>query len=150
MKTIGVIGGHIASARYLKMAEDIGGEIAKLGRVLVCGGLTGVMEAACRGAKKAGGVTVGIVPSRNRDEANKYVDISIASGIGLARNAMVVYNSDVIVAIDGKEGTLSEISFALQYDIPVIGLDTWDIKGVIKAKNIPDCVRKIKKILKEG
>ena len=147
MKTIGVIGGHRASEKHSKMAEEVGEGIANLGRVLVCGGLTGIMEAACRGAKKAGGRTLGILPGIDRKEANRFVDIPVVTGLGLTRNVLVVRNSDVIVAIDGHYGTLSEISFALQYRIPVIGLETWDIKGVIKAKDVPDCFKKIKEIL---
>ncbi len=147
MKTIGVIGGHLASASHLKMAEQIGSEIARLGMVLVSGGLSGVMEAACRGAKKAGGKTLGILPGIDKEEANKYVDIPVVTGLGLARNILVVRNSDLIVAIDGRYGTLSEISYALHFQIPVIGLETWDIEGVIKAKDIPDCLNKMKKIL---
>lgn len=148
MKTVGVIGGHRASEKHLKMAEAIGEEIAKLGFVLVSGGLSGVMEAACRGAKKAGGLTLGILPGRDRTEANKCVDIPVVTGLGYVRNVLVVINSNVIIAIDGEYGTLSEISYALNYKVPVIGLDTWDIRGIIKAKDVPDCVSKLKKIIK--
>jgi len=147
MKTVGVIGGHSASAKHLKMAEEVGSEIAKLGLVLVSGGLTGVMEAACRGAKKEGGTTLGILPGMDRNEANRCVDIPVATGLGLARNILVVLNSNVIIAVDGKYGTLSEIGYALQYKIPVIGLDTWDIKGISQAKDVSDCVSKLKRII---
>ena len=147
MRTVGVIGGHNASARYLKIAEEAGREIAKLGLILVSGGLAGVMEAACRGAKEAGGKTLGIIPGVDKKDANKYVDITVVTGLGITRNILVVRNSDAIIAIDGKYGTLSEISYALHLRIPVIGLYTWDIEGIIKARDVPDCISKLKRVL---
>jgi uncharacterized protein (TIGR00725 family) len=118
---IGVIGcnGEIPE-KIRSISERIGGDIAKNNSLLICGGLGGVMEAACRGAKRAGGVTVGIVPSLNPEEANPYVDIPITTGFGKARNALVVSCSDVIIAIDGRAGTLSEMGLALSYGKPVV------------------------------
>ncbi|MGB9613161.1 MAG: TIGR00725 family protein, partial [Candidatus Margulisiibacteriota bacterium] len=100
---------------------------AQAGCVLVCGGLKGVMEAAAKGAKSAGGLTVGILPGSKREEANPYIDIPIITGLGYARNKLVVKTGQVIIAIGGKYGTLSEIGFALGYGIPVIGLKTWEL-----------------------
>jgi hypothetical protein len=126
---IGVLGGNVAPTTILKEAEEVGRLIAEKGAVLVCGGRGGVMEAACRGARAAGGLTVGILPGDDPREANPYIDIPIVTGMGIARNALVVKSSDGLIAIDGKYGTLSEIAFALQLGIPVVGLHTWDILG---------------------
>ena len=124
---IAVIGGNAPDAESARLAEAVGREVAKRGAVLVCGGLGGVMEAACRGAADAGGLTVGILPGPNREDANPYVGLAIATGIGYARNAIVVRSAQAVIAIDGSYGTLSEISFALQAETPVIGLGTWEI-----------------------
>ena len=124
---IAVIGGSDVSPPVEALAEEVGREIARHGAVLVCGGLSGVMEAACRGADGEGGLTVGILPGDNRQSANPYVKIPIATGIGYARNAAVVKSAQAAIAVDGSYGTLSEIAYALQSGIPVIGLDTWSI-----------------------
>jgi uncharacterized protein (TIGR00725 family) len=110
--------------------------------VLVCGGLGGVMEAACRGAKAAGGTTVGILPGASRADANRYVDIAIPTGLGEARNALVVRAVDALVAVGGEYGTLSEIALALKCDTPVVGLASWDIEGVRRAKSASDAVQR--------
>jgi uncharacterized protein (TIGR00725 family) len=99
----------------------------------VCGGLGGVMEAACRGAKEAGGVTVGILPGTDRAAANAFVDVAIPSGLGEARNALVVRAADALIAVGGGYGTLSEIALALKAGKRVVGLDSWDIEGVVAA-----------------
>ena len=124
---IAVIGGSDVSPPVEALAEEVGREIARHGAVLVCGGLSGVMEAACRGADGEGGLTVGILPGDNRQSANPYVKIPIATGIGYARNAAVVKSAQAAIAVDGSYGTLTEIAYALQSGIPVIGLDTWSI-----------------------
>jgi uncharacterized protein (TIGR00725 family) len=111
----------------------VGRQLAARGAVVVCGGLGGVMEAACRGAKEAGGVTVGILPGMDRAAANAFVDVAIPSGLGEARNAMVVRAADALVAVGGGYGTLSEIALALKAGKRVVGLDTWDIEGVVAA-----------------
>lgn len=129
-KRIGVIGGSRASKKHQELAAEVGRLIAEKGAILVCGGLSGVMEAACRGAKEAGGLTVGILPGGNPAEANAFVDIPIATGMGYTRNALVVMNADVLIAVDGEYGTLSEIAYACVQNKRIIGLDTWDIKGV--------------------
>ena len=132
---IAVIGGNDVSPPIEALAEEIGREIARQGAVLVCGGLGGVMEAACRGADGEGGLTVGILPGDNRQSANPYVKIPIPTGIGYARNAAVAKSAQAVIAIDGSYGTLTEIAYALQGGIPVIGLDTWSIS----INNKEDC-----------
>jgi hypothetical protein len=122
---IGVIGGSDVSPQTAGLAEEVGREIARRGAVLVCGGLGGVMEAACRGANEKGGLTIGILPGDSRSDANPYVKIPIVTGIGYARNVAVVKSSRAVIAIDGSYGTLTEIGYALQSGIPVIGLKTW-------------------------
>ncbi len=124
---IAVIGGNAPDAASAQLAEAVGREIARRGAVLVCGGLGGVMEAACRGAVTEGGFTVGILPGADRGAANPHVRLPIVTGIGYARNAVVVGSARAVIAVDGSYGTLSEISFALQAGIPVIGLGTWEI-----------------------
>lgn len=118
---IGVIGcdGNIPK-KLRDMSEKIGMDVAKSGSLLVCGGRGGIMEAVCRGVKRAGGTTIGILPSLDKKDANSYVDIPITTGIGIARNALVVSSSDVVIAINGRVGTLSEISLALNYGKPVV------------------------------
>jgi uncharacterized protein (TIGR00725 family) len=114
-------------------AEAVGRELAARGAVVVCGGLGGVMEAACRGAKEAGGRTVGILPGTDRAAANAFVDVAIPSGLGEARNALVVRAADALIAVGGGYGTLSEIALALKAGKRVVGLDSWDIEGVVAA-----------------
>jgi uncharacterized protein (TIGR00725 family) len=108
-------------------AEVVGRALAEAGATVVCGGGGGVMEAACRGAKSAGGTTVGILPGVDRSAANPYVDLPIVTGMGQARNLIVVYSSQAVVAVDGSYGTLSEIAHALKAGIPVVGLGTWEL-----------------------
>lgn len=124
---IAVIGGGDVTPPVAAIAEEVGREIARHSAVLLCGGLGGVMEAACRGADGEGGLTVGILPGDDRRVANPYVRIPIATGIGYARNAAVAKSAQAVIAIDGSYGTLTEIAYALQGGIPVIGLDTWSI-----------------------
>ncbi len=109
------------------MAESVGAALAVAGAVVVCGGLDGVMAAACRGAKSAGGLTVGLLPGNDGAEANPWVDVAIPTGLGEARNALVVGSSSAVIAVDGEYGTLSEIALALRRPIPVIGLGTWHL-----------------------
>jgi len=123
---IAVIGESHASDEIAKLAEEVGKEIGKAGAVLVCGALKGVMEQACKGAKSAGGTTIGILPGSKREDANPYIDYPIITGIGYARNKLVVKSGHVVIAVGGSYGTLSEIAFALGYEIPVVGLKTWN------------------------
>jgi uncharacterized protein (TIGR00725 family) len=147
--TIAVIGGGRCSAQEAALAEAVGRELAKRGAVLVCGGLTGVMEAACRGAAIESGLTIGILPSDNPADSNPYVQIPVATGAGYARNVAVVNSAQAVIAIDGDYGTLTEIGFALKSKIPVVGLNTWSLyrngeqdKSIIKAEDAVDAVEK--------
>ncbi|MGB2600653.1 MAG: TIGR00725 family protein [Candidatus Omnitrophota bacterium] len=142
---VSVIGGHECDDSAAKLAEDIGSVVAEEGAVLICGGLAGIMEAACRGAKKSNGLTVGIIPGEDKEAANAYVDIAIATGMGYSRNTLVAGTPDMVVALPGKYGTLSEIGFALNARIPVYGFGTWDIEGVETLKTIEE----LKTILNE-
>ena len=121
-RIISVIGGSDSSSSNLDLAERVGAEIAKRGAILACGGLGGVMEAACRGAKNAGGQTLGILPSDVKEHANEFVDIAIPTGLGYARNFLVAKTGDAVIAIDGSAGTLSEIAIAWFSNKPVISL----------------------------
>jgi uncharacterized protein (TIGR00725 family) len=112
------------------MAETVGRLVARSGAALVCGGLGGVMEAACRGARAEGGTTIGILPGLDRSAANPYVEVAIATGLGEARNALVVRAADCLIAVGGAYGTLSEIALALKTGKRVVGLKTWEIKGI--------------------
>ena len=122
---IAVIGGDSPSPDVLPNAEAVGKEVASRGHTLVCGGRGGVMEAACKGAREAGGHTIGILPGPDTSGANEYVEFAIATNMGFARNAIIALTADVLIAIDGSYGTLSEIAMALGYGKPVVGLDTW-------------------------
>ena len=126
-KFIAVIGGSQATPAELTTAEQVGREIARVGAILVCGGMGGVMEAACKGASHEGGLTIGILPDENRLHANEYVKIPIVTGVGYARNIAVVKSAHAVIAIGGSYGTLSEIGYALQSGLPVIGIETWVI-----------------------
>ncbi len=139
---IAVIGSARCDAQTASLAEAVGRQIARRGAGLVCGGRGGVMEAACRGAKAAGGLTVGILPGADRNEANPYVDVPIVTGLGEARNALVVRSAAVVVAVSGGYGTLSEIALALKMGRPVVGLNTWPIEAVIPARTPQEAVDK--------
>jgi uncharacterized protein (TIGR00725 family) len=124
--------------------------LAAAGAVVVCGGLGGVMEAACRGAKSAGGTTVGILPGTRRADANPHVDIAIATGLGEMRNGLVVRAADALVAVGGEFGTLSEIALALKASKPVVGLGTWalshggdPVDAIVRAASPEDAVARV-------
>lgn len=116
--------GHPSREEY-NLAADVGRDLARRGIAVVCGGLYGVMEAACMGAKEEGGLTVGILRTYNRALANPYVDVVIPSGLGDGRNVLVATAGEAAIAVGGRLGTLSEIAIALKHDIPVVGLRTW-------------------------
>jgi uncharacterized protein (TIGR00725 family) len=137
---IGVIGGSKPDTKSRQVAFEAGQLIAEKGAILICGGLSGVMEAASRGAKQAGGLTIGILPGNSPQDANPYIDIAVATGLGYGRNSLVAMNSDVIIAIDGRYGTLTEIAYGSIYGKKIIGLGTWDIEGVIKAESAEEAV----------
>ncbi|MDD8020493.1 MAG: TIGR00725 family protein [Acidobacteriota bacterium] len=137
---VAVIGGHKPDNESLKIAYETGRLLAEQGAILICGGLTGIMEAAARGAKEAGGLTIGILPGTRLEEANPFIDLSLATGIGFSRNSLVVLNAGSVIAIDGEYGTLSEIAFARIYNKKVIGINTWKIEGVIPASSAREAV----------
>ncbi len=122
---IGVAGAAECDATTYALAEAVGREIAKSGAVLLCGGRLGVMEASAKGATAEGGVTVGILPGNDRREANSYIRYGICTGMGQARNVVFVLSTDVLIAVGGEYGTLSEIAIALKHRIPVVGLKSW-------------------------
>ncbi len=138
---IGIIGAGECDAELAQLAGDVGRRIAEAGAVLVCGGMGGVMEAACRGAKAAGGTTIGILPGPDRADANPYVDVAIATGLNEARNLAIIRTADVLVAVGGSYGTLSEIGFALKAGKKVVGLKSWEIKGMVPAATAEEAVR---------
>lgn len=141
MKTIGVIGAGHADKEVLSFAEELGKLIAKNGFILITGGLGGVMEAASRGAYLEGGITVGILPTLDKKDANPYIKIPIPTGMGEMRNALVVRASDVLIAVSGEYGTLSEIALALKTGKRVIGIRTWKIPGVIEANTAEEAFK---------
>ena len=134
---IGVIGAGDASEQECKSAELVGEEIARNGCTLLCGGMGGVMEASCRGAKSHGGATIGILPGNSKADCNPYIDYPIVTAMGHGRNIIVARSSDAIIAIGGSYGTLSEIAFALRLQIPIIGIKTWDVSSDIKKAETP-------------
>jgi len=135
---IGIIGSGGASAESDEFAYNVGMQVARNGAVLICGGLGGVMTAAARGAKDAGGTTIGVVPGSDRKDANPYIDFPIATGFGEARNLIIIRSSDAIIALPGEYGTLSEFAFALKLDKPVIATREWDLRGVTPVRTNPE------------
>jgi uncharacterized protein (TIGR00725 family) len=127
MTYIGVIGDGNCDEKTYRTAYELGQLIAEQKAVLVCGGLGGVMEAACKGAKSRNGSTLGILPFDDRKWANPYVDISVPTGLGEARNALVARAGDVLIAVGGQFGTLSEIALAIKIGKPVVGIGTWEL-----------------------
>lgn len=124
---VGIIGeSQFSDPAHEALAEEMGRLIAQAGYALVCGGLTGVMEAACRGAQRAGGLTIGILPGLKRTDANPFVAVAVPTGLGQMRNVAIVLTADVFIAIGGGFGTLSEIGHALRAGRVVIGLRTWE------------------------
>ena len=146
---IAVIGNSSCSPKEAKLAENVGELLGQQGITVICGGLGGVMEAVCRGAKSKGGLTVGILPGQDSSMANPWVDIPVVTGLGEARNMAVVKSAQAVIAIGGRYGTLSEIAYALKSGIPVIGLNTWSLShngqeddSVIKAQSATEAVDK--------
>ena len=153
-RRLGVIGPSQANPQTLALAEQVGNEIGRRGAILICGGLGGVMEAAARGAKRKRGLTIGILPTADTSPANPFIDIPIATGLGEARNVIVVRSADAVIAIAGGYGTLSEIGFALRLGIPLVGLGTWQLHGpgglvppIIAASSPSDAVEKALKAI---
>ncbi|MFB6184909.1 MAG: TIGR00725 family protein [Haloarculaceae archaeon] len=135
---VSVIGGSRVGDELYETARDLGRLLGEHGHEVICGGRSGVMEAACRGASETGGHTVGILPGERREAANDYVDTPIATGLGNARNVLVVLNGDAVVAVDGGTGTLSELGHALDVGRPVAGIETHRIDGVAGIEHVDD------------
>jgi len=134
------VGPGEASDHEQATAEAVGEAIARAGAVLVCGGLSGVMEAACRGAAQAGGTTVGLLPGGDRSAGNRWLTVAIPTGLGELRNGLLVRAADALIAVGGAYGTLSEVALALKAGVPVLGLDTWEIEGVERATDAGSAV----------
>lgn len=145
---VAVVGAGDADAPDVATAAEVGRMLAEAGATVVTGGLGGVMEAASRGAHEAGGVVVGILPGDDRRSANRYVTVAVPTGLGEARNTLVVRSADVVIAVGGEFGTLSEIAFARKLGIPVVGLRTWELTradgtdaDLLRARDAADAVR---------
>jgi uncharacterized protein (TIGR00725 family) len=166
---VGIIGGHVCNKDVDALAQCLGKKLAKVVGFIICGGLSGVMKAVCSGFKAGGGITIGIIPSYHKEDANQFVDVVIPTGMGLARNVMVVKSADVVIALPGESGTLSEIAYCLQFGIPVVGLvpekigqegslttkflgaaNTDDIPGIIRVHTVEETVEIVRKILKKN
>jgi uncharacterized protein (TIGR00725 family) len=146
---VSVIGGGDTSTEHRETARTVGQLLGDRNHTLVCGGLSGLMEAACRGAAERDGETIGILPGEDPRAANPYVDTAIATGIGHARNALVVLNGDAIVAIDGSGGTLSEIGFGSVYDRPIAGIRSHDVPGVTAVDSPAAAVEYVESAIRE-
>jgi len=146
---IAIIGDSSCSPEEARLAEAVGELLAQQGVTVVCGGLGGVMEAVCHGAKSKGGLTVGILPGQDSSTANPWVDVPVATGIGEARNVVVIKSAQAVIAIGGSYGTLSEIAYALKNGIPVVGLNTWSLSrngreddSIIRVQSTVEAVNK--------
>jgi uncharacterized protein (TIGR00725 family) len=147
---IGVVGAGKCAKKLKDQAYAVGAAIAEEGAILVCGGLKGVMEAAAKGAREAGGTTVGIIPGNQRSEANPYCDIVIPTGIGEARNVVVVQSADAVVSLHGKYGTISEMAFCLKLKIPLVSLVKWDmLPEVVTIADPVEAVREAVKLARD-
>ena len=145
---ISVFGGRNITPEVYENSVEIGCLLAQEGFLVFCGGGKGVMEAISKGVSEAGGTVIGILKGKELDEGNDYLTIPIATGMDIARNAVLAYNCDAAIAISGEYGTMSEIAYAFQLDKPVIGYKTWDINQVIQAESPKDVISKLKKKLK--
>ena len=134
---VAVVGSGEASGELYEKAREVGRLIANRGGTVVCGGRSGVMEAAARGATEAGGTAIGILPDEDREKANDYVSYSVATGTGHARNLAVVCSGDVVIAVGGEYGTLSEIGLALKVGRPVVALESWDLGEHVAVASSP-------------
>lgn len=146
-KIISVIGGRTCNGPVEDIALKLGKKLAEVFDYLACGGLGGVMEAVSKGFQGAGKTTIGILPGYASDDANAFIDLVIPTGLGLARNVLVVKAADLVIALPGEAGTLSEIAYCLQFGTPVISLGSWDIPGVIPAASVDEAVQKAEELL---
>jgi uncharacterized protein (TIGR00725 family) len=144
---ISVFGGRNITPEVYENSVEIGRLLAQEGFLVFCGGGKGVMEAISKGVSKSGGTVIGILKGKELEEGNDYLTIPIATGMDIARNAVLAYNCDAAIAISGQYGTMSEIAYAFQLDKPVIGYQTWDINNVIQAESPEDVISKLKKEL---
>jgi len=150
MAIIGVIGSGECSEAVRREAFEVGKGIAEAGHVLICGGLGGVMEGSCQGAYEAGGLTIGVLPGADPDDANPWVEIPIATDLGRARNVVIVLSSAVLIAIEGGPGTLSEVAYALQYGVPVISLNSFDVSpDITQASSVEDALHRAFSLISE-
>lgn len=140
---VAVFGGRVSSPVLLEMAYEVGKLITVRNGIVYCGGMGGIMEAVCHGARDAGGLTVGILPTADATTANAYVSIPIVTGIGTARNSIIARSVHGGIAIDGRYGTLSEIAYSLDFQKPLVGIGTWEIEGVISAESAEEAVQKL-------
>ncbi|MBN2416606.1 TIGR00725 family protein [bacterium] len=148
---IGIVGGREADPGILRLAEEAGRLIARRGALLICGGMGGVMEAACRGAKSEGGTTVGILPTADRGDANPWVDVAIVTDLGVARNAVIIHSCDAVIAVGGRYGTLSEMAFARQLGKPLVSLGSWRFDAsVTTAAGAEEAVARLFELLARG
>lgn len=147
---VAVVGASVAAESEMESAEEIGRGLAAAGAHVVCGGRGGVMAAVCRGAREAGGLTIGILPGSDRSVANEWVQVAIPTGLGELRNGLVVRAADVVVAIGGAYGTLSEIALALRSGTPVLGLGTWNIDGVEHVQSADEAVTRALALAREA
>jgi uncharacterized protein (TIGR00725 family) len=138
---VAVVGPSDATSQERRAAEAIGRALAEAGGIVLCGGLGGVMEAACHGADAAGGMTVGLLPGTDRAAANDYLQIALPTGLGELRNGLIIRAADAVIAVGGAYGTLSEIALALRTDVPVIGLETWDVEGIERVDTPAEAVK---------
>ncbi|MBD3274917.1 MAG: TIGR00725 family protein [Candidatus Marinimicrobia bacterium] len=142
-KRIAVFGGRVSTERLLNEAYKIGQLVAERGALLYCGGMSGVMEEAARGAVEHDGEVVGILPTADVESANPYITIPVVTGIGTARNSIIARSVNGGIAINGRYGTLSEIAYSLDFGVPIVGLDTWEIEGVVSAASAEDAITQL-------
>ena len=145
---IAVFGGRDIDKDTYNDTVEIGKLLSEKNFLVFCGGGEGVMEAICKGVSIGNGISIGLLKGDNLDESNKYLTIPILTNMGITRNALIALNCDVAIAIAGNYGTLSEIAYALQLKIPIIGYNTWDIPGVISVSNIGEVKNKLKEYLR--
>jgi uncharacterized protein (TIGR00725 family) len=147
---VAVVGASAASEHQTEVARVVGGELARAGVIVITGGGAGVMAAASQGAGEAGGRVVGILPGEDRAAANPWVEIALSTGLGELRNGLIVRSADVVIAIGGAYGTLSEIALALAVGRPVIGLETWAIEGIETAASPEAAVVRALELTRRG
>lgn len=148
-KIVSVIGAHQCSPEDEDLAYQVGKIVAEVGAILVCGGLGGCMMAASKGAKESGGTTIGLLPGKDKADANPWIDIPLPTTIGFARNAMVAASGDIIIALPGSHGTLSEICYALVYGRPIIDMGGWNKDGLIQVDGLEGLRSRLPVLIKE-